>query len=507
MGFPGMLSGSVAEMQETGRGVALHAIPLRSTLSCTVITTTLYLAVVFVDFRPVEIRYTLLDCIPMPDRHTSPVGNSGSLEDALNDFADEIDAWIGRVIRAYPTGFTSDSHDGGTFMTCWVPHIRAARDQRAAEFMYRYRYEAKRHFEETDQWLDGYWRRQEVHHGTEHFDIFLRATDKLPLGDDVTARQVEDAAEHIGNWKPGFPEWFDWDTGLFRSFYLGTEHVGEPSCNVPDHVRLAGLALLAHDLSGRERYLELARRHCTRWAAALNSGDQLPAGIDADGSIYGLGDEDKESYDSFAGAAPDDLGADLPRAENLLASGVPDTLLTLWEKSGDGVFRSAAERIIDVAVEVLNSPIAWQAHAAVRRYRQTTGSDRYDDLVKAVGDESLRPVRELTIVPEVEQPVVTGPLGMRSDKPDWLDQDGKPAPSPLLMALRALVTGEENLLIRALDLGRAHFQLAREVFGDVTHHGCGSRSLSAVCRGHGRLNGAGVVTEVLAPAIEVYLAE
>jgi hypothetical protein len=36
---------------------------------------------------------------------------------------------------------------------------------------------------------------------------------------------------------------------------------------------------------------------------------------------------------------------------------------------------------------------------------------------------------------------------------------------------------------------------------EPTGHDSGSQSLSAVARGHGRLNGAGVVTEVLVPAL------
>jgi len=131
-----------------------------------------------------------------------------------------------------------------------------------------------------------------------------------------------------------------------------------------------------------------------------------------------------------------------------------------------------------------------------------TGSGRYDEHVLGVSGEHLRPVRELTIVPVVEREPGGFAMGMRGDKPDWFDERGEPAPSPLLWTLRAEVAEDESLLRRAVDLGLAYFRLGREAFGDTVHHGCGSRSLCAVARGHGRLGGAGVVTEALAPALE-----
>jgi hypothetical protein len=45
-------------------------------------------------------------------------------------------------------------------------------------------------------------------------------------------------------------------------------------------------------------------------------------------------------------------------------------------------------------------------------------------------------------------------------------------------------------------------QLARQVYPDGRHHGCTARSIAAVCRGHGRCWGIGVVSVVLTiPAI------
>jgi len=430
-----------------------------------------------------------------------PVEQSASVPQAVEGFLEEMRAWSERVEAAHPDGWQSDSHDGGTFMTSWEVYVRATEDTRPLEFMRRYRDDARAHFEQTDQWLHGYWRKQEAHHGTEHFGLFLQSLWRLAPEDAETIRQVEDAAEHIGNWVKEIPAWYDWEEGLFRSFPLGTETVGDPAINIPDHVRFVDIALLAEEMTGAGRYLELADHYGGRWADALLDGPQLPVGLDGAGAAYDLGG-DRPRYRAFAGAAPEDLTANLPRVENLITSGVPDVLLRLWRHTGEDRFRDAAARIVEVAAEVLDNPVAWQAQATVRRFRECTGSTDHDERVRAVPPESIRPVSRLTLVQDPEEPCVTCPLGMRADKPDWLDEEGRPAPSPLLMALRALVDDDRALLARALDLGLAHFRLGQQAYGDTAHHGCGSRSLSAVARGHGRLDGAGVVTEVLGPALD-----
>ena len=432
---------------------------------------------------------------------TLPVQRSASLHEAADAFLADVRAWMDCVLDAHPDGFHSDSHDGGTFMTPWAVYVRSTGDSRPVEFMRRYRDDSRARFEASRQWLHGYWRRQEAHHGTEDFDVFLRTLWALDPADAESVRQFEDAAEHGGNWAAGIPQWYDWERGVFRSFHLGTEFVGAPGPNVPEHMRLASLALTAHEMTGRRRYLDLAAAYGRRWAEALLASDGLPAGLDETGPVYAFGNGAPE-YRSSLGAAPQDQRSVLSRAENLIASAVPDTLLRLWEAASDDRCREAATRVVDAAASVLECPIAWQAHAAVRRFRALTGSDRYDARVCRLAEAALRQPETLTIVPAAERGRDLCVMGARKDRPDWLDGSGRPAPSPLLWALCAEVTGDQAMLTRAVDLGRAYFLLARQAFGDVTHHGCGARSLSAVARGHGRLNGAGVVTEVLAPALE-----
>ena len=377
------------------------------------------------------------ECLSLAIQH------SASPEQAADRFLAEMQSWVDRVLGDYPDGVSSDSHDSGTFMTPWAVYVEATDDSRPVRLMQQHRDKAKAHFETIGQWLDGYWHSQDVHHGTEHFGIFLRTLWTLAPDDEETVRQFEDAAEHIGNWKAGFPKWYDWEHQVFRSFHLGTESIGEPAVNVPDHLRLAALALTAYQMTGKEYYLAFARDYGLRWAEALLARPELPVGLEASGGIHDLG-ADMGKYRSFAGAAPENLSSDLARTENLIASGAPDVLLKLWKLTSNVSFRQAAARIVDTASTVLDCPAAWQAQAAVRRYRTATSSDRYDQQVRTLSERCMRQLAELTLVPTPEENRYVGLMGMRDDKPDWRDERGNPAPSPLLWALCALVMEEDS---------------------------------------------------------------
>jgi hypothetical protein len=436
-----------------------------------------------------------------PEPIRREVAYSAGLEEACERFLDLIGAWTGRVREAYPDGYVSDSHDGGTFMLPWLAYMRARDDDAAWRFFAQYRDAARQHFEAAGQWRHGYWKRQEAHHGTEHFDLYLYALWLMDPGDGATVAQFEDAAEHIGNWAPGFPDWFDWQGGVFRSTYLGTEHVGEPEGNVPDHLRFASMALGAYEMTGRSRYLEFARVYGGRWADGIVDGPSLPVGLRADSAAYQQ-DVIPGTYAGFAGAAPKDLNREVLRAENLIASEAVSVLLRLRIRTGEKRFGKAVDRLLEVAAESLESPIAWQVHGNLRRYRSVTGSDRFDEAIASVAEGALRTVKTLTLDPVVEHAGGTSQMGMRGDLPEWTDEAGEPAPSPLLQTLVALTKEDDDLLTRAVDLGRTYLALGLEAYGDVAEHGCTSRAAHAVARGHGRLDGCGVVTECLGPALE-----
>lgn len=439
--------------------------------------------------------------------HTTAIENSPDVKAACGRFLDEIGAWVGACIERYRGEPPTDGHDQGTFTTGWEPYIRARGDEEALPFMKAMRDKIAQHFTATGKWQHGYWMMQEAHHGTEHYELFLGCLWRLDPSDGETVRQLVDAAEHLGNWSPEVPAWFDWERGVYHSMYFGAAGLqikDGAELNVPDHFRCVNIALLAHRMTGEARYTDLAARHAGRWADAILAGDELPIGLAGEAAVYALAGDAKRAYHGFAGQLGD-LAQRVDRAENFLASGAVNALLDLGELTGQAPFRQAAERLLDIIATQLADADAGPAAAAIGAYRRRTGSDRYDQKVRDAA-EKLQPYAfsALAIEPRPQRERREPGIGKRADMPCWFE-DAKPRRhNPILLALAAEIADDEPLAARAVDLARAYFALARQLYPDGREHGCSARSLSAIARGHGRDNNAGMTTAVLAPLMQAF---
>jgi hypothetical protein len=470
------------------------------------------------------------------------IESSDGLGEACDRFLDELGAWIHLCVRRYRRASPTEVHDQATYATSWETWVRARDPGRVRDFLATLRDKIARHFHRTRQWRHGYWRISDVHHGTEHFELFLGTLWRIDPDDAATRDQLLDAAEHFGNWSSDVPPWFDWDSGLFHSAVFGTDGVlpaATPRINVPDHLRCINLCLLAHARTGCSHYGELAARHGGLWANAIISDSRLPVALGESGPLYELGDLKVARHcpaphrsalrvwigrgiararDHWSMAAADSRVialqppaslTDVDRAERFLASNGVPTFLRLWQVTGQQRFRDAAERLLDLLVTQLHDPDAGAVAGVLRVYRDITGHDRYDRDVLAAADR-LTPWSFADIAVDRASPRYsrqpTG-VGKRKDMVRWFE-DGRPRHhSPALLALAADIRHDRVLATRAVDLARTYFVLATRAFPDGREHGCGSRSVSAVARGHGRDNDTGVVTGVLAPMLRFTNAE
>lgn len=446
---------------------------------------------------------------------TQQLDPSTNPAEACARLLDDVGHWVHDCMARYADAPATDVHDQGTFTTGWEPYIRLREDGEALSFLQSVRDKISAHFTGTDQWHHGYWRMQEAHHGTEHFELFLGMLLRLDPDDARTKAQLVDAAEHLGNWVAEVPPWFDWQSGLFRSSFFGTDAVRtEPgmALNMPDHFRCVNISLLAHEATGESRYLELARTHALRWADAILHGERLPIGLDASGALRAFTPETERIYRSFVGQAGT-LRTDVDRAENFLCSDATGALLSLWQRTGEVRFRRAAERLLDLLATQLDDPDAGAAAAAVRVYRRATGSDRYDRAVlRAIpnrandsGPPAPPNIQTLSLEPTPRHAHRPAGVGKRGDMPSWFE-DGQPrCHNPITLAVAAEIANDSALATAALDLARGYFALARRAFPDGRDHGCAAQSVSAVARGHGRENHAGVLTAVLGPLAASFL--
>jgi len=432
------------------------------------------------------------------------INRSRDAASARERLLDDVGEWADDCVRDFADAPVIDCHDQGTYTTAWEPWLAARPNSTVMAFLRNQRDRIRDHFVDSGQWEHGYWTMQEAHHGTEHFELFLGMLWRLDPNDGETAAQLIDAAEHLGNWSPAAPPWFDWDTGLFRAMHFGARGVGEEpgeALNVADHFRCVNISLLAHDMTGESRYLELARAHASRWTEAMLAGGELPAGLLPEGPVYGLAGDQCAAYRAFAGMAGE-LDDAVDRAENLLASGAIQALLRLWTLTGEGQYRAAAERLLDILAAQLADPDAGAAADAVRCYRQATCDTRYDAPALAAA-EGLEPraIRTLSLEPRVRRSARPRGVGKRSDAPNWFEDGVTRRCNPILLGLAAEIGEDARLATAALDIARGYFALARQAFPHGRDHGCAATSVSAIARGHGRENGAGVITAVLGPLI------
>ena len=435
---------------------------------------------------------------------------SHDLSHACRRFLDDLRRWAYESLDRYADEPPTDVHDQGTYTTGWEPLLHTDPDERILRFLQQKRDRIRDHYNQTQQWRHGYWRMQEAHHGTEHYELFLGTLQRVLPEDSETARQLDDAAEHMGNWSNGAPDWFDWDRRRFHSLFFGADGLRtEPgmALNTPDHLRCVNICLQAASQPeteiARKRYIELATVYAGEWADAILAGDELPIALTPDSVLYEFSDSDKALYYSFMGEAPD-LQAEVDRAENLLGSDAVNAFLRLWQESGELRFRQAAERLLEPLAAQLVDPDAGAAAAAVRTYRRWTGDTRYDKAVlEAVARLDPFDITHVALDTEYKRPArrASG-VGKRSDAPRWLEDSRERRHNPITLAVAAEIEGDSALHARAVDLARTYFLLARDAFPDGRDHGCSARSVSAIARGHGRENHAGMTTAVLGPALD-----
>lgn len=448
--------------------------------------------------------------------HRTEVPRSATLDEACDRFMSELRGWVEDCLEEHAEApllgpGRPDGHDQLTYTTSWATLIRRAEDERVLAFMKRERDRIRAHYEACGAWHHGYWKHQEAHHGTEHFELFLGTLLELDPNDTATLEQLHDAAEHFGNWVEAVPAFFDWETGLFRSVYLGTAHVGEDesgAINTADHVRFVNIALQLFEATGEPRYMELAASHMRRWASGLVEAESIPLALLPEGPVELFDERQAATYRGFAGAAgivQATAIAPIDRAENMLASGAAQALLRMWRHTRREMYRRAAERLIDELARQLGDPDAGAVAATIRDYRELTGDRRYDEAVIAAVEPAAEDLpRELALDAQQRLGRSGGGVGKRPDMPRWLFEGEAPRPlSPITLLLAGELAEREAWLISAVDLACAHFTLARQAFDSGREHGCAARSVSAVARGHGRDNHAGMVTAVLEPALRM----
>ncbi len=482
--------------------------------------------------------------------------------DAFFAARDEMRRWISDALKRHGDVPFAGIHDEGSFIASWfgfhqifgAPEVlefaRFLRDGFAAW--------ARQHMHH------GFYREGEAHHQTEIFTCFLaRLWQVAP--DDATAELIVDAAHHIGNWVEGIPAWYNWDAHRFLSWRIGTERVGSGASSgyqVPDHFRLIQMALVAHRITGEQRYLDLSAAYAARWTRAI-----LEAPSGGLPTVLYSGDSEADRDEVLRAVGAHHRGdSPLDRVEPHVPAGTIDVLLDLYALTGDEACALAARRLCEALLPALADPYSNPPGALLNRYRVATGdgsldrdiherltagieeqlaaldgmlhflaktrmsgyalaagrlyaaladnpfaadrledrAERYRELVGERPRMGARVETPVMVIETLSRKPVAG-IGKRSDMVRWGWENELGAlrptssPPPPSLMLAWQLTGDDALATGALRLIAERMALARSALRDGRTHGCAGSTIGAVASGHGRDGGYGNVTGALLP--------
>lgn len=422
----------------------------------------------------------------------------------------EMEAWLAQSRRMDPPSKHGGGEDEANYALAWFPHYLITGSKDVQEH-FEYLRDMLAGWVERDC-LHGYEPEAEAHHGTEPFLLFLPRHLGLFPDDKKAADMLDDAAEHIGNWVDDIPAWYDWDRDRFYGYYIGTRTVGgDPAYDVElaEHFRFVHIALAAHRVTGKDRYLAWALRYGKRRAQMIVDipDGPLPVVWGPEGEPIWHGTAKAEQQKAAQGNHHV-TGDPLIGVEVLLASGAIYVLGDLYAASGDAVFQQAAKRIVEPLIAELLDPYADPGAAAISYYRQAFGDESLDEAIGA----QIRQMPQAQegewamVFPQVRKREWPG-VGKRNDMTYWgtwgADGAVTPTTEPCTAALTLAyqMTGNVAYAERALKQAATKLTMARRALRGGREHADMGSAICSTAAGHGRNWGIGAVTGCYGPLL------
>ncbi len=422
----------------------------------------------------------------------------------------EMSLWVEQSLQRDGPDRHQGGEDEANYALAFFPQYLISGEERIVE-RFRSLVADLKHWVATEGHL-GYEAEAEAHHGTEPFLLFLPRYLGLFPQDKEAAALLHGAAQHIGNWGEGVPDWYDWQRDVFLSYRIGSKIVGGDVVferELAEHFRFVHIALATWRISGEQRYRDWALRYGRRRAKRLLAV-QGPMPLLWDLAGRGLHREDLQTQEEKVMAAANHHlpGDPLAGIENLLASGAVYALGDLYLLSGDHIFRDAAARIVEPLLGELLDPYADVAAAALSYYRWTFDDTSFDDAMRAVLAEM--PVESSApwamVFPEQRRRREPG-VGKRNDMiywGQWADDGSVQVvrePSTAALALAYQLTGEVASARRSFAAAAVKLTMARRVLRGGREHADMGGAICSVAAGHGRNWGYGAVTGCYGPLV------
>ena len=430
--------------------------------------------------------------------------------EAYTTLRNEMGRWLKQSMLLDPPGPNDGGEDEANYALAWFPHYLITGDATVLQ-----------HFEALKAallgWvkrdcIHGYEPKAEAHHGPEPFLLFLPRYIGLVPEDPEATSLLTDAAEHIGNWVPEIPPWYDYDRDTFIGYNIGSRDVTneeKDAYELAEHFRFIHIAIAAYRVTGEERYLAWALRYGRKRAERLvDAPDPMPMLWTLDGEGLDEAAVNEKNLHRLVASTHHIAGDPLVGIEVLLASGAIYALGDLYRLSGEKIFKTAAQRIVEPLVPSLDDPYNDPAAAALSYYRWTFEDTGFDEQIRAGLAELADDPPELLalIFPQEVRRREPG-VGKRADMAywgEWTDEGSvKPIqePSTATLTLAYQVTGEIAYAMRALRSAATRLNIARRVLRGGREHADMGGAVCSVAAGHGRNWGQGAVTACYGPLV------
>lgn len=429
---------------------------------------------------------------------------------AYSTLRNEMGRWLKQSMLLDPPGPNDGGEDEANYALAWFPHYLITGDATVLQ-----------HFDALKAALLGWVKRDcvhgyepkaEAHHGPEPFLLFLPRYIGLKPEDSEAIGLLTDAAEHIGNWVPEIPPWYDYARNTFIGYNIGSRFVENDEHNayeLAEHFRFIHIAIAAYRVTGEERYLTWALRYGRKRAERLIAApNPMPLLWDLNERGLSEAEVNTKNLHRLVASTHHIPGDPLVGIENLLASGAIYALGDLYLLAGDELFKTAAKRIVEPLVTSLADPYNDPAAAALSYYRWTFEDTSFDaGICTALEDLPDEPPELLALIfPQETRRRELG-VGKRADMAYWGEwsDDGsvKPIqePSTATLTLAYQVTGDVSFAMRALRNAATRLTIARRVLRGGREHADMGGAVCSIAAGHGRNWGQGAVTACYGPLL------
>ena len=375
--------------------------------------------------------------------------------------------WIQRSTERWEHTPWGGGHDEAIFTRTWMTYYMLTGDKTAYEFIDKMAndfidspvVEACTCFlteEDAAQYPKGK-RRPPYHgycedqacfvHAPENYAWFLTHMVHIDPSPKIL-KALEDCAEHIGNWSPDSPPWYNWEEHRFRSSLFGTGKVRNYPPYDFETLALSRVMVLASNMyyvSGEQKYLDLCVNWLDKWADIVLSSD--PEKGFCPMRFPCPEDEIKTKYGPYAEWAGSGAKLDYELANLLL----------------DVYYHTRKESYAQAVHKMLNTGVQWQHHFSgllVAKYRAMTLDKSFDGRVVEAADAMLldesdnRPALLLMCKGSEQFLPMAGLQYLRVFKNERIELDPR---RTSVLAAAYMATGDASYLEYAMELGLNRF--------------------------------------------------